>query len=200
MFFEIKIISGLPPVIFSSEQNPVKGQRNRLMSLWNKNFCDKKIAPAFISFLKSAVLKLLIFTNGVNLLTLELWHLRKSSEMSLITTAVGGKRCINAFATRLLPGPPCLHNPMIICVARSSRLSNGSLEIRFSKIRRLSSRTSGCFSDDSNVRSNDSKCGCTIDKLSVDLSTSSIVHIAFDRNRQSYKKFTHWSQFNRQFF
>lgn len=122
----------------------------------------------------------------MEILTLELCDFKKSSEISLITTAVGGSRCMRAFATRLLPEPPCLHSPMIICVALSSKLSSGSLEIKLARIRRLSSRTSGCFSDDNNVRSNDSKCGCTTDKLSVDFSISSIVHIAFDRNRQSY--------------
>lgn len=100
---------------------------------------------------------------------------------------MGGKRCISDFATRLLPAPPCLHRPIRIWVALSSRLSNGSLEIKLMRMRRLSSITSGCFSDDSNVRNNDSKCGCTSDRFSVDLSISSIVHIAFDRKRQSYR-------------
>lgn len=119
-------------------------------------------------------------------LTFELWAFKKSSDISLITTAVGGNRCISAFATRLLPAPPCRHRPIRICVARSSRLSNGSREIKLMRMRRLSSITSGCFSDDNNVRSNDSKCGCTSDRFSVDFSISSMVHIAFERKRQSY--------------
>lgn len=123
--------------------------------------------------------------NKCSIITFELCAFRKSSDMSLITTAVGGRRCISAFAMRLLSDPPCLHKPRIICVALSSRLSNGSLDIKFIRIRRLSSTTSGCFSAESNVRSNDSRCGCNSDKFSDDLSISSIVHIASDRSRHS---------------
>lgn len=125
-------------------------------------------------------------TNLIQIHTRELRAFKKSSEMSFMTTAVGGKRVISDLATRLLPDPPCRHRPSIIWVARLSKFSNGSLDIKFTMIRLLSSSTSGCFSDDNKVRNSDSKCGCTKNKFSVDLSISSMVHIAFDRRRQSY--------------
>lgn len=120
-------------------------------------------------------------------LTLELRAFNTSSDISFNTMLVGGKRCISAFATQLLPGPPWRHNPKIICVVWLSKLSSGSRDIKLIKMRRLSSNTSGCFSADNKVCSNESKCGWMASKFSDDFSISSIVHIAFERSRQSFK-------------
>lgn len=120
-------------------------------------------------------------------LTLELRAFNTSSDISCNTMLVGGKRCISAFATQLLPGPPWRHSPKIICVVWLSKLSSGKRDIKLIKMRRLSSNTSGCFSADIKVCSNESKCGWMANKFSDDFNISSIVHIAFERSRQSLK-------------
>lgn len=122
------------------------------------------------------------------LLTRELRAFKTSSDISFNTMLVGGRRCIRAFATRLLPDPPCRHRPNIICVVCVSKLSNGSLEMRLVSMRRLSSNTSGCRSVVNRVWSKESKWGWMVRRLSDDFNISSIVHIAFERRRQSCEK------------
>lgn len=120
--------------------------------------------------------------------TFELLACKNSSDSSRWTMAAVGNRCIRALATLLLPGPPCRHKPVMICPTRSSRFSNGRRDIRFTSIRTLSSMMSGLRSDESSVRSSDSRYGWTLARLSEDLSDSSMAQNPWDRIRQSYNE------------
>lgn len=119
-------------------------------------------------------------------LTLELLACRKSCDINFKIIADGGRRCIRALHTRLAPAPPCRHRPLIICIVRSSKLSRGRRVIKLINSFRFSSATSALHSEESRVRSKESKQGWTRAKLSEDRRDCSNCMTPCRRWRQFY--------------